>query len=86
MNNLVIAIIILVAICLLAFMSDKKEAIGTGALIQLQAKGPQDTYLTGDAWKYFPPWYYNSFWGPYGPFYIPTRNLKYYPYYPYYLY
>lgn len=49
-----------------------------GALIQLMAKGPQDTYLTGDAEKwmrYYYPYSYgftNFVWNN------PTR----YPYYP----
>ena len=65
-----------------AFMNDKKEGYSMGALTQLYAKGPQDTYLTGDAWKYIPPYYYNYGWGPY---HMPTRHgkLNYYYYRPY---
>lgn len=58
-----------------------KEPYSQAAITQLVAKGPQDTYLTGDAWKYIPPY------GYYGdvPWYISTRGGKksYYPYYRY---
>ncbi len=62
-----------------------KEHYNLGALIQLHAKGPQDTYLTGDAWKYIPPYYYNYGWAP---FYMPTRlgKINYYYYRPFGLY
>jgi hypothetical protein len=38
------------------------ELYGDGALIQLYAKGPEDMYLTGDAYKYIPPVFYNYYW------------------------
>ena len=79
--NLII-VIILIVIAYLFLTNDKQiEGIGTGALIQLYAKGPQDTYLSGDAAKYWP------YWGPYyyygwRPFWQPTRfgrmNYNYY--------
>ena len=50
-----------------------------GALIQLQAKGPMDQYLTTGTGKYlYPPYYYNV---------RPKRVYRgYYPYYPYWPY
>lgn len=78
-------------------MFNKKEHSTIGSLIQLYAKGPQDTYLTGDAWKYIPPWYnygYNNYgsYGGYGGYNNYGRygrykyNYPYYGYYPYYRY
>ena len=66
-NTLVV--IIIVALILYLF-NIEKEHYGEGALIQLMAKGPQDTYLTGDAWKYIPPYYYGYYEYPW---LIPTR-------------
>lgn len=58
-----------------------KEHISPGTLTQLVAKGPQDTYLTGDAQKWiFPPnsyGYTNFVWNN------PTRLYTNYPYYYY---
>lgn len=46
----------------------------SGALLQLQAQGPEDVYINSDAWQYYPwpmyydygkkytPWYYNPFY------------------------
>lgn len=53
----------------------RKEPFNLGAINQLMAKGPQDTYLTGDAWKYIPWWYYTYPYA-YGPWNIPTRTTK----------
>lgn len=73
MDNSIIILIIVIVLIMIAFVS--KEHYNQGALIQLAAKGPQDTYLTGDAWKYIPYWYY-----PYRPFWnMPTR-IPYYSY------
>lgn len=84
MNNNVNFYIFLILISAIFIYLCKKtiEHYNLGALIQLHAKGPQDTYLTGDAWKYIPPWYYNSWWSP---FYNSTRygNMNYYYYRPY---
>lgn len=63
-------IVIIVIILVLIVLSTRKEGY-EGALIQLMAKGPQDTYLTGDAWKYIPWWYYGNY--PY-PYYMSTRG------------
>ena len=62
------------------------EHYGSGALIQLFSKGPQDTYLTADAEKYlwypFSPYgYMESVWNNptrYSPLYYPyfyTRDI-----------
>lgn len=66
-------------------LSKMIEGFASGSLIQLTAKGPQDTYLTSDAEKYMR--YY------YGPYYnefiwnngtrIPRYNYGYYPLFPY---
>ena len=80
----------LIQICLIIFIlvlvtyskSQTTEHYSMGALTQLMAKGPQDTYLTGDAAKYMALYY------PYGyPNFVwnnPTRLYnKYFPYYYY---
>ena len=78
-----IVLILLVIIILFVYKKDK-ETYSPASMIQLTAKGPQDTYLSGDAWKYIPPWYYG--YGKYGgwnsryPWYISTRLGK-KPYY-----
>ena len=81
MNTTIVFVGILV-LALLFLSANKKEHYNLGALIQLHAKGPQDTYLTGDAWKYIPPYYYGYNWSP---FYSPTRlgKLNYHYYSPY---
>lgn len=72
-----ILFIVIALLALLLISTRKKEKYNQGALIQLFAKGPQDTYLTGDAWKYI-PWYYGSYpyysYGRYWPWNIPTRT------------
>ena len=54
-------IIILIVICLIVLIFGQNRLVegNNGAILQLVAKGPQDTYLTGDAWKHIPWWYYN---------------------------
>jgi len=44
-----------------------------GALVQLYAKGPLDTYLSGDAWKHQ---YYPYYFSPYYPY--PSIRHQYY--------
>ena len=90
-NNFIIVVVVLTIFLIIISESSntKKEHYSMGAINQLMAKGPQDTYLTGDAWKYIPYWYYNypystylSYNSSYNPWYIPTRYGKYnYPYY-----
>lgn len=63
-----VVLIILFVLSILFFIPIVENQ--TGALIQLYAKGPQDSYLTGDWWKY-DPW----FGGSYGNY------IGYYPYY-----
>jgi len=83
-NTMLILFIVVLAIVLFT-ATGEKEGYSQAAMIQLYAKGPQDTYLTGDAWKHIPPIYYNYGWGP---FYMPTRfgKMNYYYYRPYGLY
>lgn len=79
-TNQNIALLILLICVVVGFLMGKKEHYNMGVINQLQAKGPQDTYLTGDAWKYIPWWYYNYPY-TYGPWHIPTRQGKYSYYY-----
>lgn len=85
MSRVIIGIII-ITITFFIFMV-RKEKYSQGALVQLYAKGPQDAYLTGDAWKYIPPWYYDFGWRTGFPVWnMPTRgpyNGYFYPYYYY---
>lgn len=80
--KLIIIIAFVVIALFLIYNKDIKETYNFGALTQLYAKGPQDTYLTGDAWKYIPPYFYGHHWRP---FYNPTRlgKLNYHYYAPY---
>jgi hypothetical protein len=85
-NQVTIGFIILLTLfVILSLVADKKESYNLGALNQLMAKGPQDTYLSGDAWKYINPYYYMPYYGPsyYSPYYpwtirsmIPTRSTQ----------
>lgn len=72
MELIFVFLLILVVVMTISY---KKEPFNMGAINQLMAKGPQDTYLTGDAWKYIPWWYYNYPYS-YGPWNIPTRFTK----------
>lgn len=70
-------LLILALLILLVFLCIRKENF-SGALTQLFAKGPQDTYMIGnDAYRYyFYPWYPQFIWNN------PTRFTYYYnPYY-----
>ena len=60
MNNRIIIIIILLIILFLLY-KHQQEKYGSGALLQLYAKGPQDRYLT-----YNPVYPYYGYYG-YGP-------------------
>lgn len=72
-----ITVIILIILIILLLKKNNKSLEnfgGYGALTQLYAKGPQDTYLTNNDYVYYPP--------PYMPHFIwnnPTR-LYYRPY------
>lgn len=82
---IIIVVLALVAYCV--FNDDVLDKFSTqGALTQLHAKGPQDMYLTGDAYRnllYRPYGYPNFLWNN------STRMHGYYPYrrsyYPHYL-
>lgn len=88
--KIIIYIIIIVSLGLAFFYPDKVEG-HNGALVQLVAKGPQDTYLTGDAWKYYPWWFNGAYDYPYRyayaypynrrGFWFPGRYTGKYPYY-----
>lgn len=98
MKNLLILLTLLVLLLysIITFPYNFKET-HNGAYVQLAAKGPQDTYLTDDAWKYlyYPYHYpYSYIYGsPYNiwPYPISTRrktplNTLYIGKYPYYHY
>lgn len=76
MNSIFLVLLILVGIIVFwdynTQTHDRKEKYSQAAITQLIAKGPQDTYLSGDAWKYIPPYGY--------PGYISYGGYGYYPY------
>lgn len=91
MNHLLVIVVLVIIYLYLRNRNINKEHYGSGALLQLYAKGPQDRYLTADADKYIPYWFYpSSVWNN------PTRYGRnwYYPYmfyapnsyYPYFTY
>ena len=58
-NNILLILCIVLIIVALCFSNDtnnkqKEEFSGDGARVQLQAKDPQDLYLTQDAHNYIP--------------------------------
>jgi hypothetical protein len=61
MNNLHLILVIAVLFCI-TNSAKIAEHFGTGALVQLYAKGPQDTYHTKDA-------YNHMWWNPYRNYY-----------------
>jgi hypothetical protein len=86
---------IILTIIIFFLYKKNRETYSPAAMLQLTAKGPQDTYLSGDAWKYIPPWYYGyggysrygnpwnyryGGWNSRYPWYISTRQGK-KPYY-----
>ena len=99
MNLVICVLIIIILIIILQYWFGNAEGFGSssgtspGTILQLYAKGPEDTYLTGDAWKYIPPWFsYNYDWPTYYdynyrryPLFKPTRygKMNYYYYRPY---
>lgn len=89
-----IVIVLLVILLIVYLYKTDKEHYNQGALIQLMAKGPQDTYLTDDAWQYMYYPYYSPYYGsiygrppsPYWPYgnpypYDPVRPKKSHRYY-----
>jgi hypothetical protein len=74
--NIKIFLIISIILLAILYLSKIQENNGTGALVQLAAKGPQDLYLTGTNSLY--PYYYPS--NPYYyPMYYPYYSRKYWP-------
>ena len=80
--------LIIIVIMVIFYFRNFKENYSQAAIIQLTAKGHQDTYLTGDAYKYFPSWFYNYYNYYFYPRYTPTkfrrRNRRYNGNYGYY--
>ena len=74
--NIVIIVIIIIAILLNKRVN---EGYNMGTIIQLNAKGPQDTYLSENvnAWNnmYYDP-YYNTGYGYRYRYFGPTRTKK----------
>ena len=78
---LVLIIIINICIeCILSTTTQCYEGYGGGALTQLMAKGPQDTYLSADANKYVPEYGAGRYYATWN---FPTRLTNYYYRYPY---
>jgi len=85
---------LLIIICLIVFIlyslaySTYTNEHFAGALTQLYAKGPQDTYLYGNVNKYIYPYpFYQPFWNASTRSYYnyPLYGIyprRYYPYYP----
>ena len=80
---IILAFILIVAISVIYhnFSQCNADEGFAGAMIQLTAKGPQDSYLTVGTDQYVPEYYY-----PYGEalWNNPTRIYNYQYYYPYY--
>jgi hypothetical protein len=74
-------LLLLILIGLIIYYLYKNHEENLGGLVQLSAKGPEDTYLTGVSENYYPdyyPYYYN-----YRPYYYrlypyPLRPRKHY--------
>ncbi|QKF94425.1 capsid-related protein [Fadolivirus algeromassiliense] len=80
MNFIAVVLVMFGLIMLYLMYSQKKENYNMGTYIQLMAKGPQDTYLTGDAWKYFYwPYYYDAW--PYNYYDVRPKKSHRYPMY-----
>jgi len=59
---IVIGIIILIIFFIMEWRRRHIEGNSPAALIQLIAKDPLDTYLSADASKYIPWWYYRGYY------------------------
>lgn len=55
----IICFIILISIAII-FLSDKEPF--AGAMVQMYAKNPEDTYLTSNIEQYIPPYFNNTNW------------------------
>jgi len=77
MNYSILFLISIILLIVFIYEPKNKETYDSAAITQLIAKGPMDTYLTGNVWKYIP---YNYYGWNY-PWHNPTR-LSYFPYYP----
>ena len=69
--TIIVIIIIYIIIIHLSFPEKNIESYGSGALVQLYARGPEDYYLmphTSRYWRY--PWFFRRRY-PYYPYYYP---------------
>ena len=75
MNTIIIIIFIIIIIIVLKSAKNVNEGYNMGTIIQLNAKGPQDIYLSENvnAWNhmYYPLWYNNRY-----RYFGPTRIKK----------
>ncbi len=62
--DLVIIVLVTLILLFVLYKETRVEHHDSGAIIQLMAKDPQDSYLTGDAWKYYPPYFYPYYLRP----------------------
>lgn len=93
-DNAKICILTIMAILIIIthFCNNKEHFSGSGALVQLYSKGPQDLYLSDDSRKYifYPRYpYVESVWNNptrYVPDYNPYRYMMYVPPYRNYVY
>lgn len=67
----ILVILVIIVIIGINYIYRNSEKFSQGAWTQLVAKDPQDSYLTGDAWKYYPNYVYG---------YPPYDAYGYYPY------
>jgi hypothetical protein len=73
-------IVLIILVLFFIFESREMEKISQGALTQLVAKGPQDSYLTVGTEKYWHPYFYPWWWFRW-PSYSYIGNVKPYNYY-----
>jgi len=68
----IVIIIIIILIFLILFSTNKKkEMMSLGALTQLVARDPQDSYEISNAYDYYPYYYSNMY-----PWYVPYYPIK----------
>ena len=83
-----IIILLLIALCFIVYKLYFVENFSNGALIQMYAKGPEDSYLTSNTDKYVPEYYIGLLPWKYYLWNEPARFNKYFaqPYgmFPYY--
>jgi hypothetical protein len=80
MNQIFIIVALIICIVIIKLFFSDGEHFGSGALVQLYAKGPEDLYLTPDVYRYWD--YANYLYDPSLFFWnTSTRYPRNYPYY-----